>query len=247
MEQVNYDNETSGPFFLCGLTLPCGHECKGVAGESSCLPCLNAECIEAAQAQVSDRSQESDDMNRSAPENNAIPLLSSAAESELCGICFTCELGEEACVRLGCGHVFHANCVKMLLDHKWTTLRISFGYLDCPACKQEISIIGYQVPLLTEMINQALCFKGDICQQATVKAMEEGYDRRGRVVTEGDIYFNDLIGFALHNCSFYMCFKCEKPYFGGMQDCGQAMQAENKMKKEDLMCEPCATEELGFG
>ena len=63
------------------------------------------------------------------------PLLSSAAENELCGICFTCELGEEACVRLGCGHVFHANCVRLLLGHKWTTLRISFGYLDCPACK----------------------------------------------------------------------------------------------------------------
>ena len=56
-----------------------------------------------------------------------------------------------------------------------------------------------------------------------MKAIEEGYDREGRVVTEGDIYFNDLAGFAQHNCAFYLCNKCEKPYFGGMQDCGQAM------------------------
>ena len=33
-----------------------------------------------------------------------------AAESEYC-ICYTSELGEEPCVRLACGHVFHANCV----------------------------------------------------------------------------------------------------------------------------------------
>ena len=32
-------------------------------------------------------------------------------ESELCGICFTCSLGEEPTVQLGCGHTFHANCV----------------------------------------------------------------------------------------------------------------------------------------
>ena len=91
------------------------------------------------------------------------PLLSSAAENELCGICFTCELGEEACVRLGCGHVFHANCVKMLLEHKWTTLRITFGYLDCPACKQEISMSEYQmVPGLSQLISEALAFKAEI-------------------------------------------------------------------------------------
>ena len=97
------------------------------------------------------------------------------------------------------------------------------------------------------MIRDAISFKGEIRALATVKAMEEGYDKKGRVVTEGDIYYNDLVGFALHNCSYYMCSKCTTPYFGGMQDCGQAMQAENSMKKEDLMCEPCATEELGFG
>ena len=90
------------------------------------------------------------------------PLLLSQAEGELCGICYTCELGEEACVKLGCGHVFHANCVDMLMSHRWTTLRISFGYLDCPACKQEISIEGYFVPELSDLIDNELRFKTQI-------------------------------------------------------------------------------------
>ena len=51
----------------------------------------------------------------------------------------------------------------------------------------------------------------------------------------------------MHNCAYYECFKCKKPYFGGMQDCSQAMQAESKMKKQDLMCENCGYEELGYG
>ena len=84
------------------------------------------------------------------------------AESELCGICFTSELGEEACVRLSsCSHVFHANCIKMMLEHRWTTLRITFGYLDCPSCKQEMQI-DYQVPNLSHHLDAAYRFKTEI-------------------------------------------------------------------------------------
>ena len=78
-------------------------------------------------------------------------------------------------------------------------------------------------------------------------ACEEGYDKKGRVVTEGDIYYNDLAAFSMHNCTIYECIKCVKPYFGGMQDCAQAMQSENSLKKEDLLCRTCMTKELGFG
>ena len=78
-------------------------------------------------------------------------LHENAAESELGGICFTSELGDEPCVRMTCGHVFHANCVLMMLKHRWTTVRITFGYLDCPSCKQEI-MIDYRVPILSEEI-----------------------------------------------------------------------------------------------
>ena len=98
----------------------CGHRCYGVDGESSSLPCLHEECIEAAI------------------EAGQPHVHQSVAHSELCAICYTCELSEEACVRLSCGHVFHANCLFMTLQHKHSTQRITFGYLDCPSCKAEI-------------------------------------------------------------------------------------------------------------
>ena len=85
------------------------------------------------------------------------------AEGELCGICFTSELSEEPCVRISCGHVFHAECLYMMLTHRWTTKKITFGYLDCPACKQEISMSEYQmVPGLSQLISEALVFKAEI-------------------------------------------------------------------------------------
>jgi len=78
-------------------------------------------------------------------------------------------------------------------------------------------------------------------------AIEEGYDKTGRVVTEGDIYFGKLAQFAIKSCTFYECFKCNQAYFGGMEDCLQAMQSENALKKEELLCKRCLTQELGFG
>ena len=99
-----------------------------------------------------------------------------SVESELCGICYTSELGEEPCVRMTCGHLFHANCVLMMLKHKWTTLHITFGYLDCPSCKQEI-MIDYFVPILTEKMIEQMEVKEQVLELAMTMACEEGYDK----------------------------------------------------------------------
>ena len=170
-----------------------------------------------------------------------------ACESELCGICFTSELGEEPCVRLNCGHVFHANCVLMMLTHRWTTTRITFGYLDCPSCKQEI-MLDYRVPILTNKLLEQMRLKAKILTLIVQAAIAEGYDKAGRVVTEGDIYYGKLFEFAVHQTTFYECFKCQQPYFGGMEDCAQAMQSENAaLRKENLLCKNCVIKEMGYG
>ena len=48
------------------------------------------------------------------------------------------------------------------------------------------------------------------------KVIEEGYDKRGRVVTKGDFYYGKLAEFALHKCIFSMCSECGKIGFDGM-------------------------------
>lgn len=246
------------PFQFCSKRLQCGHECKGVKGESECLPCLKPECLQTSiqlyedfMAQPALIRQGSDPPRRSLSikrGRNAKPpcVMANAAENELGGICFTSELGEEPCVRLTCGHVFHANCLYMMLSHRWTTLRITFSYLDCPSCKQEI-MIDYRVPILTAKLIEQFKLKALVLELSLQMAKEEGLDKSGRVVTEGDIYFGKLAEFAMHNCTFFECYGCNEPYYGGMQDCMQAMQAENSLKKEQLLCRVCLVKELGLG
>ena len=33
-------------YAFCGKSKACGHDCKGVEGETECFPCLNAVCSE---------------------------------------------------------------------------------------------------------------------------------------------------------------------------------------------------------
>ena len=201
------------PFQFCDKYLECGHTCKGVKGESECLPCLKGECIQ-AEIDAYDRFIQQPDLIRNSSNSScrsdskivAKPrVLQSAEETNLDGICFTTELRDEPCVRLICGHVFHANCVLMILTHKWSTTKISFGYLNCPSCTQEI-IIDYRVPILTDKLIEHQTLKAKVLALSLKMAFQQGLDKKGRVVTEGDIYFGQLADFAMHSCTIYECF-----------------------------------------
>ena len=111
VEETELDRLLAGGLSFCRKMKECGHKCAGVKDEDECLPCLEPDCIEGTN----------------------LPF-----DEELCTICYTCELREEPGVQLGCGHVFHANCVIELLKHKWTSLRITFAFMSCPACKAPI-------------------------------------------------------------------------------------------------------------
>ena len=78
-------------------------------------------------------------MNDEAEQDTHMCDENSEANDELCSICYTSELSAEHCIILSCHHKFHLDCVKQLLSHKWSTLRITFGFLSCPQCKTQIS------------------------------------------------------------------------------------------------------------
>ena len=111
---------------ICSKPLNCGHNCNGVAAEIKCFPCLEPAC-------ASKHYKGDIDVN------------------ELCGICYTSELGAEACSKLGCGHVFHTGCLVNLLKHRWTTAKINFAFMSCPQCNTDIEIQGVSRPIAAKL------------------------------------------------------------------------------------------------
>ena len=79
------------------------------------------------------------------------------------------------------------------------------------------------------------------------RAKFEDLHKSERLKTKGDRFYNDLEGFALYKLSYYQCFKCAEPYFGGMKDCEAGQNAYNNFKKEELVCGKCAAVSVGGG
>ena len=114
----------------CHKILPCGHACHGFFDEKECLPCLNAECAEKARQEA----------RACGIKNAPNTVLEGIDEDEFCTICYCAELGAEPCVKLGCGHVFHLNCIRTIIENKWSGARIVFKFMHCPSCNQEMQL-----------------------------------------------------------------------------------------------------------
>jgi len=112
----------------CDKVHACGHSCMGYRGEEKCLPCLNSECARKARIDALETG------------NKENVLLEGIDEDSFCTICWVSELSSEPCIKLDCGHVFHLNCIKSILEKKWTSFRVTFAFMDCPSCKQEMKL-----------------------------------------------------------------------------------------------------------
>eukprot|EP00657_Telonema_sp_P-1_P011761 TRINITY_DN7289_c0_g1_i1.p2 TRINITY_DN7289_c0_g1~~TRINITY_DN7289_c0_g1_i1.p2 ORF type:complete len:195 (+),score=50.13 TRINITY_DN7289_c0_g1_i1:166-750(+) len=90
----------------CLKQLACGHMCCGVVGEVECPPCLEVDCASESELPVRD---------------------------DFCNMCWVADLGSAPCIVLGCGHVFHAHCIRGQLQKGYSGARITFGHLGCPS------------------------------------------------------------------------------------------------------------------
>ena len=208
----------------CQKKLRCEHDCGGVAYERRCLPCLEPECR----------------LKADGDKDNKLPI-----KDDLCNICFTSELGAEPSVKLACGHIFHAECVRNLLKHKWSTLRINFEFMACPACKHPIDELE-NCPQLQRDISELLQFKEEIAQTA-LKAAAKGKIDTVPTRNINSKWHGKRKEYLAAKAAFYECGTCKKPFFGGMIDCERELNLEATTKKEDLKCTKCNLESIGVG
>ena len=115
----------------------------------------------------------------------------------------------------------------------------------CPRCKKPIDID--HVDEIADEVEKLNVLRSEIQVQAMKICKKEGLDKDERLRTPGDFYFNNLMAFCEAKVSFYMCSRCEKPYYGGLIDCEQEMGIEDTTRREDLICRPCLMKELSIG
>mmetsp|Transcript_19463 Transcript_19463/g.21771 ORF Transcript_19463/g.21771 Transcript_19463/m.21771 type:complete len:98 (-) Transcript_19463:384-677(-) len=95
---------------------------------------------------------------------------------------------------------------------KWSGPRINFEFMKCPGCKTSISSSNKAV---SKIINDNKKVQKHINKIALKRAKHEGIDKDKRLKEAP--YNGELQSYAVARLSYYMCFKCVKPYFGGLK------------------------------
>ena len=72
---------------------------------------------------------------------------------------------------------------------------------------------------MVEELSESKRIEDDVLKKVVERAKFEGIDKHDRLKDPKDKFFNDLRAFSIYKLSYYMCFKCKSPYFGGMKDC----------------------------
>ncbi|EDQ87112.1 uncharacterized protein MONBRDRAFT_33522 [Monosiga brevicollis MX1] len=190
----------------CTKTLACGHACCGVRNEEQCLPCLHG-C-----------------------DNESLEHPLTQDQEDQCMICFTSSLQEEPCLRVDCGHVFHANCLKRLLEIRWNGPRITFGFCKCPICKA--SLLQTQQPALEELLVPLRKLHEMVRRKALMRLQ---YDGKAEAVGGDESTQAD---FAMEKYAYFPCYKCKQPYFGGDAAC-EAGRGAAEYDPSELICPLC--------
>ena len=197
-----------------------GHFCWGTENETTCLPCLDADWVNA----------------------NPEKTLGNWGD-DYCNICWMGGLGQGPCVQLGCKHLFHEDCLLRVLKGKWSGPRINFSFIQCPHCKERMSS---KHPEIKRLIKNALKLEKNINEMSLKRAKHEGIDKDDRL--KDPPYSGDLESYAMARLSYYMCFKCKKPYFGGLKSWENNQQQNlQNFKREELVWAACSADAVGGG
>jgi len=167
-------------------------------------------------------------------------------EDDYCPICYTTGLGDSPSLMPECGHICHVGCMLSRIRGKWPGPRVTFTFCECPLCKRWASVPGH--PEVTQIMKETHAVFNDIRTKALDRLKVDKSDEdKKRLSDPADHYYNKPEEYALARFCYYICFKCKKPYFGGLKKCENVNEGQREYKPEDLVCGSCASVNIKGG
>jgi hypothetical protein len=130
------------------------------------------------------------------------------------------------------------------ISQRWPGPRIVFFFCECPLCKKWISCVTHK-EISDEMaiVNKIY---DDIKSKSLQRLKFEDLDKDPRLKDPKDKYFQKPLDYALARLSYYQCFKCKLPYFGGLKSC-ENLNEQKEYKLEELVCGKCSATDIKGG
>ena len=141
-----------------------------------CLPCLDADCVKLSPGMTLEQTGE-----------------------DYCNICYAGGLSQAPCIQLDCKHIFHEECLILVLKGMWSGPRINFQFIKCPSCKSVMSCFHLEA---SKLIKQAITLEKKLDKMALQRAKHEGIDKDDRL--QQAPYNGDIQSYAIARLSYYM-------------------------------------------
>jgi E3 ubiquitin-protein ligase MYCBP2 len=140
-------------------------------------------------------------------------------------------------VQLKCKHIFHRHCIVKQLQNKWNGARVTFGFLECPLCKEHMD-----AEPIRQYSQEGLDLYSNIKIKAEQRLALENNHKDAPELQPGGRYEGQPVKYAMHKFAYYMCYKCKSPYFGGYRSCEVAAGEgeQNNFIESELVCGGCS-------
>jgi len=140
-------------------------------------------------------------------------------------------MGERDLLQLDCKHAFCIACLLRQLTARWSGVRVTFNYLHCSLCRQQLAHREIAVPMQAH-----LAFKHRVELIAQGKFQEE--DAFGEWVKQSASRYpthREIINEAMATMMIFMCSTCNEPYCGGRASCAE----QQDLSLDKLRCTSC--------
>jgi E3 ubiquitin-protein ligase MYCBP2 len=91
---------------------------------------------------------------------------------------------------------------------------------------------------LDHLLEPLRVLKEQVREKAVLRLKYENLEAAPELTTVGTEWYQNPAGWAMHKFAYYLCFKCQKAYFGGGAECAAAGGAD--FDPSELMCGSCA-------
>ncbi len=91
---------------------------------------------------------------------------------------------------------------------------------------------------MPEILEEKKNLYNTVKEMALIEAKANDLDKDQRLSDKNSIYFHNLAKLAMDTISFFLCFKCKKPYYGGKKDCNRGV--DHVLQPEEYVCSLCA-------
>ena len=155
---------------------------------------------------------------------------------DMCMVCYTDSLFAAPSVQLKCGHIFHFHCTWKSLESKWNGPRILFRFLFCSICQTS----PLEAPQLEKVFRPMMSLYEKVKTKALMRLEYENKSKVEALTDEKSKFYQKPSEYSLDRYTYYLCFKCNEPYYGGEARCLDAVIVSDEYDPSELVCGGCS-------